>query len=80
MFNQSTDPAMRDAALCAMLELAYCENLWISCEPQAGRWLIDGPTGCVVVGYGASYKEWRQALLQAAGVIRCSAPAPASAR
>jgi hypothetical protein len=79
MFDQCGDPAMHDAALRAMLELAHCENLWVTCEPGGSRWLIDGPAGCVAIEFGAAYAQWRQALWQAAGVTRCSAPAPASA-
>ncbi len=80
LFENCRDPAMHDAALRALVALAHSENLWVSCEPQACRWLIDGPTACVVVGYGADYAQWRQALLQAAGVTRCSVPARASAQ
>ncbi|HEY3808695.1 MAG TPA: hypothetical protein VGL50_02060 [Steroidobacteraceae bacterium] len=80
LFEQCNDPAMRSAALRAMLELAHCENLWVSGEPRARRWLVDGPSGCVTVGYGADYGQWRLALLRAAGATRCSAPARASAQ
>jgi hypothetical protein len=68
LFQDCADPAMSDVAIRSLVTLAHSENLWVSLEACARHWLIDGPGDCVTVPYGASYAQWRVALLRAAGV------------
>jgi hypothetical protein len=68
LFRQSGDPAMDDESTCALVTLAHCENLWVSRNRADANWLIDGPSECVSVAYGSSFRQWRAALMRAAGV------------
>lgn len=58
---------MSDACIRALVELAHSENLWVSRDDCKAHWLIDGPSDSVPVAFGATYQQWRRALLQAAG-------------
>jgi hypothetical protein len=68
LFQDCADPAMSDVSIRALVTLAHSENLWISRNEPDGQWLIDGPSQSIAVAYGATYEQWRRALLQAAGL------------
>jgi hypothetical protein len=67
LFQDCPDPSMSDGRIRALVELAHSENLWVSRDDGNAHWLIDGPSESVPVAFGATYQQWRRALLQAAG-------------
>ena len=67
LLQDCPDPSMSDGCIRALVELAHSENLWISRDDHEAHWLIDGPSESVPVAFGATYQQWRRALLQAAG-------------
>jgi hypothetical protein len=72
LFQQSGDPAMDDEFTRALVTLAHCENLWVSRNCADANWLIDGPSECVRVAFGSTFRQWRAAFMRAAGV--CDEP------
>ena len=68
LFQDCADPAMNDESIRALVALAHSENLWISRDDSGSQWLIDGPSQSIAMAYGATYEQWRRALLRAAGI------------
>lgn len=68
LFQDCADPAMSDQFIRALVALAHSENLWISRDDSGSQWLIDGPSQSIAMAYGATYEQWRRALLRAAGI------------